>query len=49
MLKKAATEYEKYRAARANDLSDGERDFIKHLEGAEKKLKPIAAKGKADT
>lgn len=39
MLRKAAAEYEKYKAARANDLSDGEKDFIRHLEGAEKRLK----------
>ena len=38
-LKKAAAEYEKYKTSHKNDLSEGEKDFIKHLEGVEKKLK----------
>lgn len=49
MLKKATAEYEKFREARKNDLSEGERDFIKHLESAERKLKPRLAKPQKKT
>lgn len=46
MLKKASAEYEKFREAHKNDLSEGEMDFIKHLEGEEKRLKPAARRKK---
>lgn len=49
MLKKATAEYEKFREARKNDLSEGEKDFIKHLESAERKLKPRLAKPQKKT
>ena len=49
-LKKASSEYEKYKELNKNELSRGEKDFIKHLEGVEKKIKPAlekSRKGKA--
>ena len=49
MLKKAAGEYGKFRDAHKNELSEGEKDFIKHLEGVEKKIKPTALRTKKDT
>ena len=45
-LKKAASEYEKYKELNKNELSRGERDFIKHLEGVEKKIKSATEKSK---
>ncbi|MBX3281262.1 MAG: virulence RhuM family protein [Acidobacteria bacterium] len=41
MLKKATVEYDKFKKAHSNDLSNGESDFIKHLEDAEEKLKRL--------
>ncbi len=40
MVTKAADEYEKFQAARKNDLSSAELDFIKHLESSESALTP---------
>lgn len=37
-IQKAAKEYKKFQEQHKNDLSEGERDFIKHLEKAEKRL-----------
>ena len=45
-LKKAASEYEKYKELNKNELSRGEKDFIKHLEGVEKKIKSATEKSK---
>jgi hypothetical protein len=39
-LEKANAEYEKYKALTKNDLSDGEKDFLKQLEDTAKKLQP---------
>jgi len=38
MLKKAHDEYEKYRAATINDLSEAEKHFVAHLEKEAGKL-----------
>ncbi len=46
MLMKASAEYEKFKEAHKNDLSEGEKDFIRQLEGLEKKLKPAVQKKK---
>lgn len=46
MLMKASAEYEKFKEAHKNDLSEGEKDFIKQLEGMERKLKPAVQKKK---
>lgn len=45
-IRKATSEYEKFRDAHKNDLSQGEKDFIKHLDAAEKALKPVKRKTK---
>ncbi|HET9137633.1 MAG TPA: virulence RhuM family protein [Candidatus Kapabacteria bacterium] len=37
-VKKASTEYEKYKELHKNDLSEGEKHFIEHLESIEKRL-----------
>lgn len=37
-LKKASVEYEKYKEKTKNDLSEGEKDFIKQIENTSKKL-----------
>lgn len=39
-LKKANAEYEKYKEQTKNDLSEGEKHFVKHLENTTKKLNP---------
>lgn len=49
MLKRAAAEYGKFRDARKNDLSEGEKDFISHLEKAEKTLKSSITRSKKKT
>ncbi len=38
-LDKAHTEYEKYKERTQNDLSEGEKHFIKEIENTAKKLK----------
>ncbi len=46
MLKKATEEYDKYKTTHKNDLSQGEQDFIKHLDEAEKKAKLVSKKNR---
>jgi|GEM_PF-771136 len=43
-LRKAAAEYDRYKEARKNDLSEVEKDFINQLESAEKTIKPAIRK-----
>jgi hypothetical protein len=39
-VKKAASEYEKYKELHKNDLSEAERDFVIQIEQTAKKLEP---------
>lgn len=39
-LEKAAAEYDKYKEAHKNDLSEAEKDFVKHIESTAKALAP---------